>query len=649
MTETATVTPTTEEKAETILAELITHLGGARREPQVNLAKGLARHMDSKVPLLVQAPTGVGKSFAAIAAARASGEQTLIATHTHGLQQQLQRDSKMLAEATGGFTVAVLKGRSSYFCRLRGDQAERELATKTEHNAEWDSVDQEVDEVLTWAQDSEEGEKSELDFPVSSQAWGKVSVSSDGCIGTQCPFFRQCFSEQARARAKEADITILNHAIMAQDMKKEQGGLCETFPNVIFDECHELPSVVGEAYGATIISTRLLSLVSRASRIATGEEKKAFKDAVALLQDAGKGVNEPLRNITGHKLMTYVGQISSIIARWVMDLQEAKGEKDRTLRNLASSLSQDLSLFMKGDTNTNTSWIEWRGDDNFTLRNVMFNTGTVMKQELLDSFQSVSFMSGTVKVGNSFNSLAARLGLSKCDDWQAAEIPHLFNYRQNGMVWLPERMKNPSDPAYLSQVAQMSKVAIKAAGGRTLVLCTSWKSVRTISETLKEAFDPEEIPVLVQEPGVNLRTLAERFRENPRSVLVGTRTLWTGMSFEGDTCACVIIDKVPFPSPGDPVIAARCEKADEASGRGAGFGAVMVPEASMTIAQGAGRLIRTPNDRGVLVLPDPRLNRASKHYKSYGKRILDSLPPMPVETDTRRALEKLKQIDATSA
>lgn len=643
-----------EDRAEQKLDELVAHRGGQRREPQVRLARGLARHQKSGKPLIVQAPTGSGKSYAALAAARAededsalemalsSGRKTIIATHTHALQQQMEFDTTMLSEATGGFTAAVLKGRSSYYCLLRGAQVEDNYSqvSKTDAFAE----DDQMIKVLDWAAQTETGDKSELDFPVTNETWNQVSVSSDQCAGKNCPFFTRCFAEKARARAKTADITILNHALLAQGMRQENF-LDGAFDNIIIDEAHEFASVVGEAFGATVTIGKLRWALSQGRRIGTEAQRDQFEGAIERILAAGHGVREPLRHLNDHPILAHVRKMSSVLASWIVILEGNKGEKNYILKQGFYNLMTELDLICKGDTKVQTAWIEWRDDENFTLRSVMFNVSNVIRENLIEQYHSVIFMSATIKTGSSFNPAAVRLGMPK-DNWTGAEIPHLFDYEHNGLIWMPGRMKDPSHPEYLSQVAMVSKAAIAAAHGRTLILCTSWKGVDVIGTKLRAAFSKDDFPVIVQRPGVNLRTMAEEFRSNPHSVLVGTRTLWTGMSFEGDTCACVVIDKIPFPSPADPIIAARCEDVEDNGGNA--FGSIMVPEASLIMTQGAGRLIRTPSDKGVLVLPDPRLNVNSQFYKQYASRLLGSMPPMPITYDTEVALAKLREIHESS-
>lgn len=631
-----------EERAAHNLDELVAHRGGQRRDPQVRLVKGLARHQESGVPLIAQAPTGSGKSYAAIAAARASGEQTLIATHTHALQQQLQDDAEMLSEATGGFSVSVLKGRSSYYCRLRGSQVEDNFSQAK--SAAFDD-DDEMTKVLDWAAETETGDKSELDFPVTTETWQQVSVTSDQCAGKNCPFFKSCFAEKARARAKVSDITILNHALVAQGMRQENF-LDGAFSNIILDECHEFASVVGEAFGATITIGKLRWALGQARRIATEPQKAQFEDAIESILRMGTGVREPLRHLNGHHVLTHINKLIAIVAAWIAILEGDGGERNYILKQSLFNLMMELDLITKGDTKVQTAWIEWRDDDSFILRSVMFNVSGVVKAKLLDQYHSSIFMSATVKTNNSFKAAAGRLGMLG-QEWVGAEIPHIFDYEKNGLIWLPSRMKEPNHPEFPMQVAMVSKAAIKAAHGRTLILCTSWKNVDIIGTALRKAFAKEDFPVIMQRPGVNLRRMAEEFRSNPHSVLVGTRTLWTGMSFEGDTCACVIMDKVPFPSPADPIIAARCEDAED-NGINS-FSTIMVPEATLTMTQGAGRLIRTMTDRGVLILCDSRLNENSRYYKRYAKGIISSLPPMPVTTDTDVALDFLRLIHANAS
>lgn len=620
-----------EQKAEQILDDIVQKKGGQRRDAQVRLARGLARFQESGKPLLAEAPTGSGKSFAAIAAARATGEKCLIATHTHALQQQLQHDAETLAEETGEFDVSVLKGRSSYLCKLRESQYRHRL----KEAGEYDDLSGTAKDVLDWADETETGDKGELDVDVPKEMWDDLSVNSEQCARKNCPFFKECFAEYAKTRAKKSDITILNHAIVAQGMKSEEF-LDGEFPNIILDECHEFPSVVGEAFGAHITKPKMLSVFSKARKLDAGLYQDIKKD-LDTIQEAGRGVNEPLRNLNGHRLMEVVNRVYGACADYIQILGNKVSGKDYLLQSSLHSLMQELHQFLRGDTDFETAWIEWK-DDTFTLRSVLYNTGHVVKMNLLDKYHSAMFMSATIRVGKSFQSSAVRLGLGK-QDFTGATLPHLFDYENNGLVWLPNKLKQPNDPEFPSQVAKVSKATIEAAEGRTMVLCSSWKNVRTVSETLNRELG-DKYTILTQEPGVNAKLLSQRFREDPHAVLVGTRTFWTGVSFEGDTCLCVVIDKMPFPSPSEPVIAARMEHAER--NEASGFGTVALPEAILTIVQGAGRLIRTPEDKGVLVICDSRLNQNSSNYKQYGERVLKSLPPMPITSDTKLALDKIK-------
>lgn len=623
-----------EERAERYLDELVSHRGGSKREPQVRLARGLARHHESGVPLIVQAPTGVGKSYAAIAAARASGMQTIVSTHTHALQQQMEADAIMLAEATGGFSVAVLKGRSNYYCRLKGSQVRSNYKDANE------TPEGEEADILDWSDETATGDKGELDWAVSAERWREFSVTSEQCAGKACPFYKNCFAEQAKENASKADLVITNHAIIAQACKMDTSWM-DTFPNIIFDECHELAAVVGEAFGATITDSRLGWALSQARSVSTEKDKKAWNAAVSKIQSAT--TKEPLRHLNGTPVADAIASLASIATSWVAALDN-ENSKNFIVKRALSSIASELILVSKGDTKAYTAWVEKRDEDGFMLRSVMFNPGSVIASNIVDNHHSVVFMSATVRTGDTFNPAAARFGLLS-REWVGAEIPHIFDYANNGLIWLPGRMKMPSDPGYLSQVSMVAKAAIEAAQGRTLILCTSWAGVNTVGEALRSMLSKDEHPVIMQRPGVNMKTLAAQFREDPHSVLIGTRTLWTGISFEGSTCACVIVDKVPFPSPADPIIAARCEDVEDSGGNA--FGAVMVPEAILTLTQGAGRMIRTVTDQGVLVLADPRLDPTSPHYKrSYATRLMRSLPPMSVTNDTQVALAKLRQINA---
>lgn len=624
-----------EDKAENVLDELVSYRNGQRREPQIRLAKGLARHLDNGKPLLVEAPTGVGKSFAAIAAARASGEKTLISTYTHGLQQQLQKDATMLSEATSRFDIAILKGRSSYLCKLKESQAQHDAKDFDDP----DEAGSELSQVLDWGEETETGDKSELPFAVSAETWSQVSVSADQCAGKQCPFFKTCFAEVAKAKAKTSDIAVVNHALVAQGMKQDTF-LDNAFPNIIIDEAHEFTHAVGEAFGAHITLGKLKWALNKVRRLASIESKTKYENALDYILRYGKNVKEPLRHLEGHALSRQIAILMASLTQWIVLLDNSKANKDYILKQSLYTLNADLELAAQGDTHTQTSWIEWFGE-NFTIRSVLFNPGNQIKMNLVDKYNAAAFMSATLKVGNSFNNMANEVGIRKLD-WTGAQLPHLFDYQKNGLIWYPERLKDSGDPLHVNQVATISKHVVKAANGRTLILCTSWRNVNAISEKLSTTFP--DMRIIAQKPGVNIKHLADEFNSNPHSVLIGTMSLWTGVSFEGHTCVSVIMDKIPFPSPANPVIAARLEQYENNGSNG--FMNVLVSEAARTLKQGAGRLIRTPTDEGVFICCDPRMNPKSQFYKrSYGKVLQDSLPPMKVTYDTQEALGRLKDLN----
>lgn len=622
--------------AEQCLDELVEYRGGTRRPAQVKLAKGLARHIESGEPVVVEAPTGIGKSYAAIAAARASGQKTLISTHTHGLQQQLQKDAEMLSEATDGFSIAILKGKSSYLCKLKESQVRNfhdggDIAPDDEQT--------EIDKVLEWAEETETGDKGDIGFSVSNETWREVSVTPDQCINRKCPFFKSCFAELAKNKAKQSDIAVVNHAIIGQGMKQESF-LDNAFSNIIIDEAHEFPEVVGEAFGANISSKRLKWAAGKMKRVGSVESHEKFQKALERIQYAGRGVKEPLRHLEGHPLNRQINLLLASVMQWVALLEQSKNERDYILQQNLYTLGQELQIVAQGDTHTQTSWIQW-DDDHFTLRSHLFNPGAQIRMNLLDSYHSASFMSATMQIGGSFNSIATRLGLNK-RKWTGAELPHIFDYENHGMIWYPNKLAMPGTEQHLNQLGVVSKRVVERAQGRTLVLSTSWNGVNTLGNKLRKSFEKESIPVMIQKPGVNIKYLAEEFMENPHSVLVGTMSLWTGMSFEGNTCIATVIDKLPFPSPADPIIAARMEQAEENGV--SGFATVLLPEAIRRLKQGVGRQIRTVTDQGLIVIGDSRLDSSSPNYKQYARQVEKSLPPMRVTNNTEVAMERLDAI-----
>lgn len=696
------------DRAERLLSLIVKHKGGSRRDGQVKMARHVAASLTAKRPLMVQGGTGIGKSLAYLIGALGADRQTAVAPHTKALQDQLRDDLDLIADAFtaaaedeeylnalddyeretdlalfGSFSYAVIKGRASYLCLAKtsgapGDGDEptalldlEEAATGGPASEPTSELGKEIKKLTEWSKNTTNGDRVDLPFPVSGRAWDQVSTSANDCTGKACPFYEECFAERAHEEAKAANIIVINQKYLALGMKLPFL-LPQTLAAVIVDEAHEFSAVVADTFGATVTTKRMLNVITKARSAMelkkdTRDGKKA-EDAERVTNDFGKMLEdatrrlsigadrtvlpkEPMREALSLCRDTFRVLEGMVETHMSGTSEKEKAHKQNTERML-QNLVEDLGLLLDGDTDEQVAWVEKEGGGGgVVMRAARFDVSDTIFEGLLYEKRAVVFTSATLTVEGGFEIPAKTMGFS-LGPWTGQIVESPFDYQRQGVVYTPENMPEPStkpdkaEDYYAAVAAEATEVA-RAAGGRTLVLCTSRKSVNAISERLQASLG-SEFPVLTQAPGVLPKDLARQFSEDPRSILVGTRTFWTGVSVEGDTCAAVVIDKIPFPSPGDPIIAARSEKADREDGRGAGFRQVSLAEASLTLVQGVGRLIRTVHDRGVIVICDPRVHTSGPFVKRYGAGLRRSLPPFPGTTNKAKVLEFLRDIDATA-
>lgn len=635
-----------------------------------------------------------GKSYVAthnsigeIAGALAFGRPVVIAPHTKALQDQLHGDLTLVAEAfaTCGEDsplrraprFAVIKGRSAYLCRNKmagPEESEGPDGTpallEVESPEPGSDLGREVKALYEWADEAAVGDRSEVPFPVSNRAWEQVSVTAEGCTGKACPFYTDgsCFAERARQRAKQADIIVTNQAFLGQAMRLDMAVgkpllLPDTVRGIIVDEAHEFPSVVANTFGAQVTVDRIVNAAKKttlldslglaqaeAARERVESSARALEKVLTVPKDPDrKAVADP--KVVG-ALEVCEDAVRSLrhLADGLSEADEDATAKKTLLCRMLDNLVFDLALLQMGTTDTQVAWVEPRGRK-AVLRSAQFDVSDRIHSRLLGPFGSVVFTSATLTVAGRFDQPAKDYGFTLSETgWKGEVVESPFDYPTQGLLWYPPDMPQPinspaGSKAYLSAVGEVAAKAAKAAGGRTLVLCTSWASVQAISEYLRVKLGAKH-PVLVQEPGEPTKSIAQRFADEPEAVLVGTRTFWSGVSIEGPTCACVVLDKSPFPSPGDPIIAARSEKADRNGG--SGFREVSLPEAILTTVQGAGRLIRTVHDEGVVIVCDPRVHPSGPHRKGYARDVARSLPPFAIAKDWDEVTARLSRIDATA-
>lgn len=626
-------------------------------------------------------------SLAYLAGAVAARKKVVVAPHTIALQRQLMDDLDLLKTANEELlaadlipheiTTADLQGRSNYVCREKvteptgtqasGVQEEIFTAEQAEPASELGS---EVRSITKWvSEDTETGNRSDLPFPSSRKAWGLVSVTSEDCAGKACPFHQDgsCFAEVAKAKAAEAQIIVTNQAMLAMAMQIPML-LPEGVDALVVDESHEFTGVLAESFGAKVNPARLLNAAKKAATALSPHDDNAPKVAEDIEKDVKRLENDLPRPKGQDRDMINHSQVQSIlrdimggVARFA-EMSKGMGSADdeqkakkQILQQMLGNLVADIDRVLAGSTDHQVAWVEQKTGQ-VTFRAARFDVGDLIHEHLIEPYGSLVFTSATLTMADSFDLPAKSLGVRDEDDndrvpWLGRMVQSPFDYPNQGMLWFPDGIPAPStkqdaNRAYLEAVADVVVRTAQAAGGRTLVLCTSRAAVVAISECVEQAVG-DKYPVLAQQPGEPAGPLAKRFAEEPHTILIGTRTFWTGVSTEGPTCSAVVIDKLPFPSPADPIVAARSEKADRRR-KGSSFTEVSLFEACLTVVQGAGRLIRTVTDTGLVVICDPRLNPQSGLKKFYSTQILRSLPPFSVASGEQEALGQLLRIDAAA-
>jgi ATP-dependent DNA helicase DinG len=610
------------------------------REGQRRMAEAVAATIEDGGILLAEAGTGTGKTLAYLIPAILSGHRVLVSTGTKNLQEQIFfKDLPALQEALGRpFTATLMKGRGNYLCLHRWDQERLSPAR-----------DVLMPLVDTWAQQTETGDRAELrDLPEDLPFWKSLSAEAESCLGNECPRYSECFITRMRQRAAASDVVIVNHHLLCADASVRQGAYGEVIPEcptLVVDEAHQLEDVATNYFGHAFSNLRLEDLLRdvdallRANpfgekgqqvHLAVGkvaERSRSFFGALAMARMAAAAearARYDAESLADHfeNGMMLAGALEGLEAMFVLAQQPDEGttapgrkEHAATLQRRASELRSDLRFLMRANDPDFVYFLEMRGRGIF-LRASPIDVSRIIPEALFDRMRATVLTSATLAVDGSFEYVKGRLGLKEPAELRVASE---FDYATQALLYLPRRMPPPKTPAFAEAAAREVVEILKRSNGRAFVLFTSYAVLRTVQGFVEMSVD---YPVLVQ--GTAPRTeLIERFRTTPNAVLLATSSFWQGVDVVGDALSCVIIDKLPFASPGDPVTAARIDGL-RAAGRDP-FADYQVPLAILTLQQGLGRLIRHRTDRGVLAVLDPRLRSMG-----YGRRFLASLPPAPV-------------------
>jgi ATP-dependent DNA helicase DinG len=612
------------------------------RPGQREMAAAVAEVFERGGALLAEAGTGTGKTLAYLTPAVLCRQRVLVSTGTKNLQEQiLSKDLPVLQAALGiEFAAVCMKGRGNYLCLHRLDLARQRVP---EMDRAW------FERIVGWADETATGDRAELeDLPEDFPAWKEVSSTAETCVGSRCPRYHDCFVTRMREQASAADIVIVNHHLLCADAAVRHSTAGEVIPacsHAVVDEAHQLEDVATQYFGMSVSSYRFEELAGDTDRMLTAgalqDEEGQVREALARLRDRTWRFFEQLASLaapatrfdggilstggddrirvdqgtlgrlseTGSLLIGALETLSSTLS-----LLEGAAEDGASLARRATELRDELGFLLQASDPDYVYYLERRGRGWF-LRASPVDVSTYVREMLVDRMHATVLTSATLSVDGTFDYVRDRLGLT-----EAAEIslPSEFDYSQQALLYLPASMPDPRSDSFPAAAGREIVGILRETGGRAFVLFTSYAVLRRVRVIVES-----ELPYPVLAQGDLPRSvLLNRFRTTPQAVLLGTSSFWQGVDVAGEALSCVIIDKLPFASPGDPVTAARIERLS-AQGRNA-FAEYQVPLAILTLKQGLGRLIRHRRDRGVLVILDPRLKT-----KLYGRRFLASLPPAP--------------------
>jgi len=619
------------------------------RTEQVEMAKSIIATIEDKSSLVVEAGTGVGKTFAYLYPALLKGGKVVISTATKNLQDQLFfNDIPKIREALKiSVKVNILKGRGNYICKLRMENTIQEGMFFNKEDA------QHLQLIKAFSDNTDSGEVSEIsEIPETSTIWPMVTSTKENCLGQDCEFYKECFLVKARKEALESEVLIVNHHLFFADFVLKDEELSEILPKantIIFDEAHQIPLVASFFLGQSISSSQISNLIQDCQ-----QGLKKYPDTIKVLDALSKDFQEivfelkkivspfPARlNINNLKnYENFEKTYNSLIEKLeLLGITLSKhSEENAELQKLferSSELNIKFSSWLKKDNQNNIYWIE------VFSRTVQFNETPISISEQFNKFQEKSdsawiFTSATLSINGSFDHFVKLLGLEKAIT-QYLQSP--FNYSENAFLYVPKEIPDSKDELFNLVLVKKALPLIKASKGRAFVLATSLKSMEEIGALLKDELKKNEInyPVITQGEGPK-SDLLQQFKKHGNAILIGSLSFWEGIDVRGPTLSLVIIDKLPFQSPGDPVFESKIKLLSE-EGINA-FMSMQLPEAIIRLKQGVGRLIRDDYDKGVMVICDKRIIE-----KSYGIKIWKSLPPFKRTRNESAVINFLEELE----
>lgn len=596
------------------------------RPGQLEMAEAVESALAERRHLIIEGGTGTGKTLAYLVPAILSGMRVVISTGTKNLQEQLYfKDVPLLEKVFGRLlSVCYMKGRSNYLCRQKLYDAEREpmLSGLGELN--------EFRVIRDWEQKTATGDRSELhELPETSRTWWKLDARSDLCSGQKCQQFERCFITEMHRRALASDLIIVNHHLFFADLAVRDSGFGSIIPEysaVIFDEAHEIEDVAGQYFGMSVSNLQIQELISDTAAIS---RRKSFAKAeldrslvqlgtraeefFALFPQEGRqGFRDQERFLSDHQDTYDELLIAVALVSTQLELVEGAIEDTIPLVRRARLIEQALRFWMSAADRRCVYWVERRGRGLY-LQATPIDVSQTLATHLIDRVRSVILTSATLTVAGTFEYTQKRLGLENA---RTLNVASQYDYTAQVLLYVPSHLPDPRQAEFTREAAREIERILGASRGRAFVLFTSYQQMHIIYEVVKAQL---QYPLLLQGDAPR-NVLLEAFRATPNAVLFATSSFWQGVDVQGEQLSCVIIDRLPFAVPTDPVTAARADAIRQSGGNA--FYEYQVPQAALTLKQGFGRLIRGSSDRGVLALLDNRITRLS-----YGRVFFDSLPP----------------------
>ena len=582
------------------------------RPSQIRMAEAVHRALEEQNHVIIEAGTGTGKTLAYLLPALLHGRRILVSTGTKTLQDQIfYKDLPLLEHVLGRpIRAAYLKGRNNYLCRLKLETLHAEGLFSMRELSSFKAI-------LEWSEETETGDRAELgSIGDDSDLWSRMDARRDRCLGSKCKDYERCFLTLVRQKAMEADIVVVNHHLFFADLairKSDVAAILPDYSAVIFDEAHDLEDIATDYFGFHVSNYRLSEFVHDARKLEVDVDVVArasdrFFNGFALLRDG----RHPLPRLEG--IEGLIGALQEA-RRAIKQMKDFSGEYEALARR-SGELESELELFRRGNLENYVSWIE-RRDRGIFLEACPVDVSGMLQEKLFTRIPTCILTSATLTVADSFSYMRSRLGLSESRE---LSLTTEFDVQKQALLYIPKGMPDYRHPKYVERAVEEIRLVLRASDGRAFVLFTSYRQMETMYEALVADLP---YPCMIQGKGGGKSRLLEQFKVTPNAVLFATASFWQGVDVKGEALSAVIIDKLPFQVPSDPLVAARSARIHNEGGNA--FAEYQVPNAILRLKQGFGRLLRSTTDRGILAILDNRLST-----KSYGRLFMDSLPDYEV-------------------